>query len=523
MVREWLDECEHDHSKNSETQCRDFSSAPFPTRVLDLGAHDPIVKLINGKDLLGPYVALSYCWGGEQPHALTLSNMNRYEQEISSAVLPQSIQDAIFTTRKLGLRFLWVDSLCIVQDSMADKDFQMARMGDVYGNAYLTLSAASASSCHDGFLGVREEQRCIITLPFCCENENIGKASLWIRIHHEPRFSHGNYEPLDARAWAWQERFMSNRLLIFSQIQVFFMCATSFGSDGGTIDRLEYMSLIGNGGDLMRPSGLTSMNTNLWSGMNPAELRKNWIQIVKHFSTRQLSNPEDKLPAISSTAAYTAAFNKDDEYLAGLWKSTLLEDLSWHKPRGKLLTRAATWRCPSWSYMSVDGDIAFFDHHHLNFHPLVDIHDCATKPASADAPFGRIESGHLKLAGHRLLVNPLKPIKGSEGIKFWQPQGRVTTPLGILYYDTIKPSRSSPPFKVRTNHGKLKWNAQVYCLLIGTQIDYESQKLRPDDVPWGLVLARLENREYHRIGWFKGQVSSLATFRAEPKKVVTIV
>jgi hypothetical protein len=475
------------------------------------------MKLIKGKDLKGPYVALSYCWGGEQPHALTLSNMDRYEKDITSTILPQSIQDAIFTTRKLGLRFLWVDSLCIIQDSMADKDSQMAQMGDVYGNAYLTISAASASSCHDGFLETREEQRCIVTLPFCCEDENIGKASMWIRIHHEPRSVSRNDEPLDRRAWTLQERFMSHRLLIFSQIQVFFMCATSFGSDGGTVDRSEYMSLIGDGRDLMRPSGLMGVNDTLWS------VRKSWIQMVKDFSTRMLSNPEDKLPAVSSIAAYTAGFNKEDKYLAGLWKSTLLEDLSWHKPNGKSLTRSTTWRAPSWSWMSVDGDISFHDHLHLSFVPMITIHECETKPASPDAPFGRIESAHLKLEGHKLLVNPLKLIKGSEAIQFWQPHGRVTTPLGILRYDTIKRSKRAPPFKATTNYGKLKWNAQVYCLLIGTQKDIESQKHRPDDVPWGLVLARLGTGEYHRIGWFKGRRNSLATFRAEPKKMITIL
>jgi hypothetical protein len=523
LIRNWLEECEHEHSIDSQTPCRGFSASHFPARVLDLGVHESYIKLISGKDLRGPYVTLSYCWGGEQPHALTLSNKDRYEKDIPQSTLPPSIQDAIFTTRKLGLRFLWVDSLCIIQDSITDKDSQMAHMGDVYGNAYLTISAASANCCHDGFLNMRKEQRCVVTLPFCCEDGDIGKISMWIRIHHEPRFSHGSFEPLDCRAWALQERFMSNRLLVFSQIQVFFMCGKSFGSDGGTIERLEYMSLVGNGGDLMRPSGLMSLNNELWSSMNPTEIRRSWIQIVKDFSTRKLSNPEDKLPAVSSIAAYSAGFNKDDKYHAGLWSSTLLEDLSWHKPSGKSLDRSKVWRCPSWSFMSVDGEISFFDHHHLNFHSLVEVQECTTKPASTEAPFGRVESGHLKLSGHKILVNPLKPIKGSEGIKFWQPQGRVTTPLGTLYYDTTKTSRSSQPFKVTTNYGKLKWNAQVWCLLIGTQKDYESQKLRPDDVPWGLVLARLESREYHRIGWFKGKASSLATFRAEAKKIVTIV
>jgi hypothetical protein len=417
------------------------------------------------------------------------------------------------------MHYLWVDSLCIIQNSMSDKDSQMALMGEVYGNAYLTISAAGASSCHDGFLHTRKEQRCIITLPFCCDDGNIGKISLWIRVLHEPRFAHSTSEPLDSRAWALQERFMSHRLLIFSQLQAFYVCGVAFGSDGGTVSKLEYTQMTRSEGDLMRQHKIEQWHSQD-SGSGTWSAKTVWKALVaKDFSQRQLSHPEDKLPAVSSIAAYISNLRKEEQYHAGLWSGTLLEDLAWRKPPGRTLVRPSVWRCPSWSYMSIDGEITFLPHKI----PLIDIHECVTIPSSTDAPFGRVKSGHLTLEGHIIKVHPLKPLKHDEGIKFWRPKGLVTTPLGTLYYDTTEPSTSAPPFKVITNFGKLKWSTQVHCLVMGLQTNEESRKRRSEDIPWGVVLAKREDRKYHRIGWFRGTASSLATFREKPKKLITIL
>jgi hypothetical protein len=149
----------------------------MPTRLLDLGClperQDVIhtgndwrelfncrsCKLVEpSAESLGQYVALSYCWGKGLPYTTTTKNLQAHMQErgIGFAQLPRTLQDAAFLVRYLGLRYLWADCLCIVQDDKADWEHEAARMADVYSNAYLTIAAMRASHCDEGFLQPRE-------------------------------------------------------------------------------------------------------------------------------------------------------------------------------------------------------------------------------------------------------------------------------------------------------------------------------------------------------------------------------
>jgi hypothetical protein len=82
--------------------------------------------------------------------------LGAFRAGIPASELPKSLGNAIIATRKLGLRYLWIDSLCIVQDDKKDKAEEISEMPQIYQNAYVTISAASAANCHDGFLHVRK-------------------------------------------------------------------------------------------------------------------------------------------------------------------------------------------------------------------------------------------------------------------------------------------------------------------------------------------------------------------------------
>ena len=186
----------------------------IPTRLIDVGKDDGEqsihVHLTSGEKT--PYAALSYCWGHSQPVTTTTLNINDMLHGIATSTLPQKILDAITVTRKLGLQYLWVDALCIIQDSASDKDEEIANMDRIYKNAQLTICAASAEKCQDGFLATRSLRYpsapiVLESIPFACPN---GSVSLRKRKSYQIQ-----QEPLSKRGWALQERALSSRMIIY--------------------------------------------------------------------------------------------------------------------------------------------------------------------------------------------------------------------------------------------------------------------------------------------------------------------
>jgi hypothetical protein len=143
------------------------------------------------------YVALTYCWGKTQNFITTLENLEGLKERIPWEKLPQTIKDAITVTRRLGIRYFWVDALCIIQDSPEDWEAESMRMADVYGGAFLTISAASGPDVHHGLT-----------------RQTVGS---------KPEYPLQS-DPLYSRAWALQERILSPRILIFGSDQIYWEC-----------------------------------------------------------------------------------------------------------------------------------------------------------------------------------------------------------------------------------------------------------------------------------------------------------
>lgn len=151
----------------SHEYCPKATEAELPTRVLDVSYPDSTgdTRLFHGGGVRAPYAALSYCWGVPQPVSTISVLLESYQKRIPLHSLPKTVQDAIFTTRQLGLQYLWVDSLCIVQDSTDDKAFEIANMGEIFRNATVTTLAASAKACDEGFLQDRPPPQYPLSLP----------------------------------------------------------------------------------------------------------------------------------------------------------------------------------------------------------------------------------------------------------------------------------------------------------------------------------------------------------------------
>ncbi|KAF2670338.1 HET-domain-containing protein, partial [Microthyrium microscopicum] len=349
------------------------------------------------------YATLSYCWGGDQSTATRTHNYVDYLQGICLASLPKTIQDAVTVARKLDLKYLWIDSMCIIQDSEDHKRHEIGRMESIYYNSYITISASWASNCHEGMLKTRKPIDTMINLPFQCANKEIGTVSMmcWGCPTRSPSIGpfdtmeyYPEKEPINDRAWTLQESFMSRRRLIFTQFQVFWTCRDVWGSDGGRQGR--------------------PYNEEL----SCQSIRKleyaDWISIAEGYSRKDLTDPTDKLDALSSIASYFSRFLQD-QYLAGLWEKELLRQLCWRADTayrtkftvGTRKTKRSEVRCaPSWSFLSIMGPITFkmprLSASGAALDPVCSVLGCDVEPISQEAPFGKVSHGRLTIKGHLL-------------------------------------------------------------------------------------------------------------------------
>lgn len=195
-----MTECKQNH------QLCSTSSYAMPMRLLYLGSEDN-VRLINIEEKsTKEYTALSYCWGGDQPFRTTKSSLSAWVKGQAVDILPRTIQDAITVAIKPGIQYIWIDSLCIVQDETHDVTQEVIRMGDIYRGATLVISAARAKHSDEGFLVTRdlEDYGQILKLQYLCKD---GKPSSIIccrdlalkarRLRREPIHSkHGHCKRL---------------------------------------------------------------------------------------------------------------------------------------------------------------------------------------------------------------------------------------------------------------------------------------------------------------------------------------
>lgn len=152
-MRTWLTACQNDHPK-----CRIPNPSVGPSRLLDVDADfsRSNIRLVEIKEgsVPFPFVCLSHCWG--PAHALvmrtTKANLDAHKKLIALDELSETFKDAIRITRDLGYRYLWIDSLCIVQDDRDDWAREAQNMPDIYGASTLTIAALSSA---DGFGGCR--------------------------------------------------------------------------------------------------------------------------------------------------------------------------------------------------------------------------------------------------------------------------------------------------------------------------------------------------------------------------------
>ncbi|KAH8900567.1 HET-domain-containing protein, partial [Thozetella sp. PMI_491] len=269
-----------------------------PRRLLDVGSEIEPVQLVDATTQV-PYIALSHCWGKKHLLRTTQETLDSMAGEVPFQNLSPTFQHSVQLTRALGIRHLWIDSLCIVQDDPADWEAEAAKMAAIYTNAILVLSASAASDGEGGFI-----------------NHS---------IQSPPRMRQRSL-PLFDRAWAYQERLLATRILHFATGEMVWECKEVMACEC----RLR------------------------WTQKKKVE-DDAWHLIVTNYSKRLLTFDTDRLPALSGLAKAFSESASGGTYLAGLWSTSLLDDLTWCNTNRQESKYPSTYLAPSWSWVSVAG------------------------------------------------------------------------------------------------------------------------------------------------------------------------
>ncbi|PHH59907.1 hypothetical protein CDD81_2395 [Ophiocordyceps australis] len=368
LLQRWLNICRCNH------KCLGPGTAFLPTRLLDVGTrHKPRLFLVQSADLhaeatSNKYIALSHCWGLTMPASgkTTLATLNNHRASVRAQGLPRTFQDVIEIARRLGVGYVWIDSLCIIQDSRQDWEREAAQMASVYSNAHVTI-AASASSDGRGGCQVDNEMRPFGPVDMEYASEAAGSAQvfrLWSRAS-SPVGQVLAQDALTRRGWTLQERELSPRVAHYSKDTIRWECRELWATlefpwgDGASFD----VGRLFDGGSSARPTTFGEPINNSKTLDDATKQRLSWFELVSRYTSRALTKQSDILPAFSGIAR-TIAESTSDEYCAGLWKSffahCLLWAANWHVNRGiSHHSRPSTYLAPSWSWASVRGPVHY--------------------------------------------------------------------------------------------------------------------------------------------------------------------
>jgi hypothetical protein len=328
--------------------------------LLYLGSQSGDVRLIitNETPPKGPYMTLSHRWSSLKYKKLDSSTMTQLRRAVDVIRLPPVFQDAIKIARHLGIHHLWIDSLCIMQDENNRLDWikESKMMGRVYASASLNISATSSFDGRGGLLG---KSSWASRVPSQIELDFEGLPRKYLLIDGELWEDEVDNGPLNNRGWVFQERYLARRVAHFGESQLAWECRER---------RALEVFPDGLPPSLGVPNQKHECNVAMAEApshsnkLQDVEFAKDWQKLLRDYSGCELTFPRDKLMAIEGIATHIMTARPGDAYLAGVWESSALYDLPWHRDQDDcdLFPLTETYgRAPSWSWASVDGDISF--------------------------------------------------------------------------------------------------------------------------------------------------------------------
>jgi len=486
LAKSWLKDCENNHKSCVHSQAP--NKLFRPTRLLSVGDASPCLCLTSSLPSAETmrYAALSHCWGDlNDLIRLTKANLIDFQREIPPAALCKTFRHAIETTKALGLHFLWIDSICIIQDDAADWATEASLMCEVYSCCTISIAASSAVDGNGGCFFSRDPGRRWIQ-PIKVIRDNSPAEFVLLNTGFEKQRIEDT--PLSTRAWALQGNVLAPRTLHFSSSQIYWECREKEACE--TLPRGYFQ-------------------TSILKHMLP------WHVIVENYSLRSLTYPEDKLPALAGLAMKAHQETKGT-YVAGLWLETLTWDLWWNVRRFMNEYQKPKYSsgplnlAPSWSWAAVDAIVELPPpKEHAPFIDFTDhifVLDVEGLP-SGKAAFGQIHQAALFVECEVLIPFHLQeyeyPLDKSELLRY------------VEVHDTV-PLCSRVSFDYMNVPNGLK-----FLLALHTRIErigdsrfspgYAlSEPANSAIIAGGLILEKtgLGRGEYRRVGTFKPEFRS---------------
>ncbi|KAK8857307.1 heterokaryon incompatibility protein-domain-containing protein [Apiospora arundinis] len=335
FIRASLNHCADHFHQNTKTP--DF----LPTRLIDVTGEFPrIVELRTSPEEPPPhdrrYLALSYCWGGGSQLLLTRESEQEFQTGFPVEKLSPTQRDTIALAKALSIPYVWIDALCIRQHDRRDWESEAPTMGKIYSGAYLTVCAASSSSCQEGYLDRNFVTP--ITVPADPVSDPSGSVGgtyifqpiMWLHNRYSAYDRWGQFSLSNSqwvtRAWTYQEMMMSTRLLYFTTSGMHFNC--------GQCIRSEYPYQVVDPNQYVLPHATTSIHDgfgleSMYQLASTSEIYREWTRrVVIKYGGRTMTEPTDAFPSLSGLTNIFATLLQD-EYIAGLWKQRLPYGLTW--------------------------------------------------------------------------------------------------------------------------------------------------------------------------------------------------
>ncbi|KAI0112648.1 HET-domain-containing protein [Hypoxylon sp. NC0597] len=454
----------HAHCLDVEKELRPF----LPDRLIEIvdnGSDTLSWRMVHGSNITTTptprHVTLSHCWGKSQPMKLQRQNYSTIQERQPDSDPPKTYRDALRVALSLGVRFIWIDSLCIIQDDEADWRSQSPLMGSIYHNSCCNIAATWGIVLHTTTDQLKE-YHVADTLSYL---RNITNAQL------------------NTRGWVVQERYLARRQLSFARDQVYWECPDLSASEqfpsgvpGFVLaERFEF------GDEIPRVKPELKFSSEL-------RLRQSWSGLVKIYSTCGFTKPWDKVFALAGLASRVQETTKDT-YIAGLWKRDIHKQLCWCYEGPREHYQGADSLIPTWSWLKMNGKVG-------------------TDPVYYSGDTGTSYVKVIDVSG-----------QANDSSRFYSFATTILTLRGIALRVDIRPENTDNCYhRVKCLDAKLEdlRDGRLLVLIHWDEDPCDPEEERLSDIlllwisGWqslsrGLVLKRLTNQEaqYKRLGTFE--------------------
>ncbi|KAK5631516.1 hypothetical protein RRF57_007230 [Xylaria bambusicola] len=358
-LRQWLKDCDDNHP-GCHIALAESTTLRLPTRLIDVGGKDsPSIRLVETENSRRSqvhqfrYIALSHPWGDKAKHKhyfTTRQNINNHKAGIDIDVLPNTLKHAIQVTRELGMRYLWIDSLCIVQGEDGDFNEEAVHMETVFSTAYCVIAATRAEGSSSGFLGARPGRKVL-------KIEGPGRRPIYV-CESIDNFQRDVIDgPLNKRGWVLQERALARRTIYFGEKQNYWECGEGVRCETLTRMRNNQAALLG---DPKFPKVATDSTKG--GRIRLYEL------LYKQYSRLQFTKIYDRPLAIAGLEQrLIRAFDTQGGY--GVFTRYFGRGLLWQRDltlapqlmKPIQFPKSQKYQVPSWSWMAYEGAISFMD------------------------------------------------------------------------------------------------------------------------------------------------------------------